>query len=127
MRSTRACSTASSDGIDVYFFTQDKLAPEEDDNGALMRIYDARSGGGFFKLPPRRALRRPPTSATAPAPKRPVPPDIKTSGHTTEGNVLVCPKNKVKKNGKCVKKKKKPAKKKGKKGKNGKRNWRNHA
>jgi hypothetical protein len=104
--------TASSDGVDVHFFTQEKLAPEEDDNGAQMRIYDARSGGGFFYLPadvPCAASDECHGAGTA----SPGPPDIKTSGQTTEGNVLVCPKKKVKKNGRCVKKK--PSKKKGKK------------
>jgi hypothetical protein len=108
--------TASSDGVDVDFFTHDKLAPEEDDNGAQMRIYDARSGGGFFYLPPNVPCAASDECHGA-GTEAPGPPDIKTSGKTTEGNVLVCSKKKVKKNGRCVKKKKKPAKKKGKKGK----------
>ena len=43
--------TVSADGTDAFFFTHDTLAPEEDQNGQLMKIYDARVGGGFFKLP----------------------------------------------------------------------------
>ena len=40
------------------------------------------------------------------------PADIKSSGKTTAGNVLVCAKNRVKKRGQCVKKKQAHAKKK---------------
>jgi hypothetical protein len=39
----------SADGTDVYFATYDVLAPQ-DENAAFLKIYDARSGGGF--LPP---------------------------------------------------------------------------
>jgi hypothetical protein len=95
--------SASADGADVFFFTRDALAPEEDRNGALMRIYDAREGGGFFKLPPSVPCAASdechgPGTAAAPAPP------IRSSGKTTAGNVLVCAKNRVKKRGQCVKK-----------------------
>src|SRR5262249_52102660 len=39
---------ASADGVDVFFFTHDALASEEDENGSLMRVYDAREFGGQF-------------------------------------------------------------------------------
>jgi hypothetical protein len=39
--------TVSRDGENVYFFTRDSLAPQ-DENGSLMKIYDAREGGGFL-------------------------------------------------------------------------------
>jgi hypothetical protein len=39
--------SATADGRDVYFFTRDTLA-KSDQNGVLMKIYDAREGGGFF-------------------------------------------------------------------------------
>jgi sugar lactone lactonase YvrE len=38
--------TATSNGKDALFFTRDSLAPQ-DKNGATMKIYDAREGGGF--------------------------------------------------------------------------------
>lgn len=41
---------ASADGTDAYFFTRDSLAPQ-DKNGATMKIYDARAGGGFAFVP----------------------------------------------------------------------------
>ena len=40
----------SSDGTDAYFFSRDKLA-EEDENGNTVKIYDARSFGGFPFVP----------------------------------------------------------------------------
>jgi hypothetical protein len=42
--------SASADGTDVYFFTRDTLAPQ-DQNGPTMKIYDARAGGGFEFVP----------------------------------------------------------------------------
>jgi hypothetical protein len=99
-----ALLTVSADGTDVFFFTHDTLAPEEDHNGPLMKIYDARAGGGFFKLPADS-----PCAASdechGPGTPTPPPPNIKSSGPTTPGNVLTCRKGKVKRHGKCVAKK----------------------
>ncbi len=38
--------TATSNGKDAFFFTRDSLAPQ-DKNGATMKLYDAREGGGY--------------------------------------------------------------------------------
>jgi hypothetical protein len=106
-----ALLSASADGTDVFFFTHDSLASEEDHNGNLMKIYDAREGGGFFKLPasvPCQAA----DECHGPGTPTPGPADIKSSGKTTQGNVIVCAKNRVKKRGQCVKKKQAHAKKK---------------
>jgi hypothetical protein len=108
----------SADGTDAFFFTHDPLAAEEDDNGSLTRIYDAREFGGFFKLPPSVPCQ---ASDECHGPSSPLPPpsDIKSSGVTTPGNVVICAKNRVKKRGQCVKKangKKKHQKKKRKRG-----------
>src|SRR5436853_472246 len=92
--------------LNVFFFTHDTLAPQEDHLGPLMKIYDARAGGGFFVLPaevPCAAA----DECHGPSSPAPSPPDIKSSGPTTRGNVLVCKKPKVKRHGKCVKKHKK--------------------
>ena len=111
-----ALHSASADGTDVFFFTHDALASEEDRTGSLMKIYDAREGGGFFKLPPAVPCQ---ASDECHGPGTPTSsaPDIRSSGKTTAGNVLVCPKNRVKKRGQCVKKparkKRKQARKKG--------------
>jgi sugar lactone lactonase YvrE len=42
---------ASADGTDAYFFTRDTLVPQGDENGRLVKIYDARSLGGFPFVP----------------------------------------------------------------------------
>lgn len=47
----------SADGVDVYFTTFETLVPQ-DENGEFIKIYDARSGGGFpadEPLPPCKA------------------------------------------------------------------------
>jgi len=106
-----ALLTASADGTDVFIFTHDNLATGEDRNGAQMRIYDAREGGGFFKLPPPVPCQASDECHGPGAPAGSVP-DVRSSGKTTMGNVLVCAKNRVKKRGQCVKKKQAHAKKK---------------
>ena len=45
--------SASAGGSDVYFFTRDTLAPQ-DENGPTVKLYDAREDGGFFRIPPRQ-------------------------------------------------------------------------
>ena len=40
----------SANGNDVYFFTRDTLVPQ-DENGELVKIYDARGIGGFYVTP----------------------------------------------------------------------------
>lgn len=96
--------TVSADGTDAFFFTHDTLAPEEDKNGQLMKIYDARVGGGFFKLPPAVPCK---ASDECHGPSSPVPPppDIKSSGKSTVGNVLTCRKGKVRHRGHCIRRK----------------------
>jgi hypothetical protein len=41
----------SANGTDVYFSTLDTLVPE-DHNGLFLKMYDARTGGGFPSAPP---------------------------------------------------------------------------
>jgi hypothetical protein len=94
--------TVSDDGRDVFFFTHDILAPEEDTNGLLMKIYDARVEGGFFKLPPSVPCKAS-DECHGPSSAVPPPPDIKSSGKSTVGNFLVCPKNRVKRRNQCIK------------------------
>jgi hypothetical protein len=106
--------SASANGTDVFFFTHEPLATEEDQNGSLMRIYDAREGGGFFKLPaavPCKAS----DECHGPGTAAPGPPVIQSSGKTTQGNFVTCTKNQVKRHGKCVKKNTKHKPKKNKK------------
>jgi hypothetical protein len=111
--------TTSGNGVDVFFFTHEALAPEEDKSGSLMKIYDAREGGGYFKLPPEIPCKAS-DECHGPGTVAPGPPVIQSSGKSTPGNFVVCKKNQSKRHGKCVKKKsakKKKAHHKKKKGK----------
>jgi hypothetical protein len=99
--------SVSADGIDAYFFTHDTLATDEDGNGVLTKIYDARSGGGFLAIPtpaPCAASDECHGPGTQPGES----PQIRTGGPTSQGNEvkkpLVCRKGQVKKGGRCVKK-----------------------
>jgi hypothetical protein len=99
--------SVSRSGRDAYFFTRDSLAPE-DQNGSLMRIYDAREGGGFFHIPAP-----PPCAASdechGPGSRAAAPAEVASLGGT-EGNAVApqgkkrCKAGFVKKHGKCVKK-----------------------
>jgi hypothetical protein len=42
--------SATEDGKDVFFYTRATIVPT-DRNGATMKIYDAREGGGIFRVP----------------------------------------------------------------------------
>ena len=102
----------SASGADVFFATREQLVPSDRDQGN--DVYDARVEGGFPQvqtgscsgsgeacLPPPAGQPQAPDSPTA------LPP-------TDPGNVKpkTCPKGKVVKNGKCVKKQKKKQRKK---------------
>jgi len=100
--------SATANGKDVFFFTHQTLV-RTDENGPLIKLYDAREGGGFFIVPPRPACAASdechgPSSVPGP------PPNIRTIAGT-DGNgkqIKRCKKKGfVKKRGKCVKKKKK--------------------
>ncbi len=108
---------ASADGRDAFFFTRDSLSPQ-DKNGSVMRIYDAREGGGRFIVP------SPPQCAASdechgPGSAAPVNPPISspagTSG-TDSGKPPRCRKGYVRKHGKCAKKKKRHVKRGGRAG-----------
>ena len=101
--------SASADGRDVFFFTRDKLA-SEDQNGSVMKIYDAREEGGRFLIPasPQCAA-----SDECHGPGSVVPPKAGIASLAgTEGNHREtktksrrCRKGFVRRGGKCVKKK----------------------
>jgi hypothetical protein len=104
--------SASADGVNVFFFTRGTLVPQ-DKLGNLMKIYDARAGGGFLQLPP------PPLCAAkdechGPGTVAAPPPQIGTfKGEGGNVKKKKCKKGFKKKGNKCVKKKKKKKKKKG--------------
>jgi len=97
----------SADGTDAYFFTRDKLV-EQDENGSTVKVYDARSLGGFSYSPPEiqcKASDECHGAGTQP----PLPPTINTVTGTPVGNSIkssakTCKAGFIKKNGKCVRK-----------------------
>jgi hypothetical protein len=99
---------ASESGDDVFFLTASRLTPKDVDTAP--DLYDARVGGGEAEVVK-------PVECSGDACQQPaVPPNDPTPGSLTfsgAGNVVQCPKGKVKKSGKCVKKqsKKKHSKK----------------
>jgi WD40-like Beta Propeller Repeat len=102
---------ASESGDDVFFITGAKLAPQDVDNAN--DVYDAHVCSAAVPCPPAPEPPQPACSGDAcqqPAtpPVDPTPGSLSFSG---AGNVVQCPKGKVKKQGKCVKKKSHKAKK----------------
>jgi hypothetical protein len=99
----------SSDGTDVYFTTFETLT-SQDENGEFIKVYDARSGGGFpsqESAPPCKAA----DECHGAGSVSPPPPQVGTGASLgTTGNhpkKKKCKKGRVKKHGKCVSKKKK--------------------
>jgi hypothetical protein len=111
--SDSALLTASSDGSDVFFFTRQTLAPQ-DENGGAMKIYDAREGGGFlYNPPPRECVAS--DECHGPGTQQAPPPPINTIEGTgvsqpalvqEKQNAKRCRKGFVKRQGKCVKSRK---------------------
>jgi hypothetical protein len=88
---------ASESGDDVFFLTASRLTAKDEDKA--LDLYDARVGGG--EAPPVKPVECSGDACQQPA----TPPNDATPGSLTfngAGNVLDCPKGKVKKNGKCV-------------------------
>jgi hypothetical protein len=101
-----ALLSAGRDGRDVYFFTHDVLVPQ-DENGNLVKIYDAREGGGFYvpqTLPPCRAS----DECHGPGTESPPPPDIGTykgvGGQAVTTTTKRCKRKQVLRKGRCVRK-----------------------
>ena len=104
-----ALLSASRDGKDVFFFTHDVLY-SGDENGNLVKIYDARQGGGFYvpqTLPPCRAS----DECHGPSSESPPPPDIGTyrgvGGQLTPVMATKpkrCKRGQVRRHGRCVRK-----------------------
>jgi DNA-binding beta-propeller fold protein YncE len=97
--------SADASGKDVYFFTRDKLA-EEDENGPTVKVYDARTEGGFPYTPPRADCK---ASDECHGPASSPPPPIEAGSEagsptTYEEPAKGCRKGYVKKHGACVKK-----------------------
>ncbi len=100
--------TVSEDGRDAFFFTRDQIVPT-DRNGSAMKVYDARENGGFFVIP-----KSPPCAASdeCHGPSSQAVPPAKIGTFKSNGSNAgpqgkrPCPKGKVRRKGKCVKRKK---------------------
>jgi hypothetical protein len=93
---------ASPDGSDVFIRTASSLLPQDP---GQVDIYDAREGGGFPPLPARSIPCETPGNPTPCQSSNPPPndPTLASTGPSS-GNVKPCPKGKVRRKGKCVKK-----------------------
>jgi hypothetical protein len=93
---------AGPDGGDVYFFTRDTLA-NNDENGSLVRLYDARAGGGFPYSPPPVSCKAS-DECHGPGSEQPATLEINTVTGYTPSAGSRCRKGQVKRRGRCVKK-----------------------
>jgi hypothetical protein len=98
--------SVSASGSDAYFFTRDTLA-SNDRNGTRVKIYDARSGGGFSIFPPPEPCKAS-DECHGPGSVSPPPPNIKSIAGTPEASTSPskCKKGFVRKRGRCVKRSK---------------------
>jgi hypothetical protein len=94
------------DGTDAYFFTRDTLV-QQDENGDLVKIYDARAGGGFPYVPPGAPCKAS-DECHGPGTEVPPPPDIRTirgTGGNQQASTAkkpTCRRHRVRKGGRCV-------------------------
>jgi len=97
----------SANGTDAYFFTRDTLAPQ-DENGELVKIYDARVEGGFF-VTPEIPLCKSSDECHGPGSSPPPPPGFHINDGSSGNEAPTAPAKKCKagslaKQGRCVKK-----------------------
>ena len=100
---------ASSDGADAFFFTRDSLV-SSDLSGNRVKVYDARSLGGYGQIPPPHQCQAS-DECHGPGSATPPPPAIKSISETPGGNEsppppVKCRKGFSKKHGHCVKRRK---------------------
>jgi hypothetical protein len=96
--------SVSSDGRNAFFFTRQKLVPE-DENGSTVRLYSARENGGFEFGPPQFSCAASDEchgASTTPAPPLTAGTTAGTPGQFSEKAPTKCRKGKVKRRGKCV-------------------------
>ena len=94
---------ASADNINTYFFTKDTLVPQ-DKNGTLVKVYDARVGGGFPYVPPQPSCKASDECHGASS-QAPGPPGINTitgTGGNRRPSKSRCRHSFVKRHGRCM-------------------------
>ena len=98
--------SASATGTDVYFFTRDSLAPQ-DQSGPVVKVYDAREFGGFAYTPPPVPCQ---ASDECHGPGTPAPPQPNVhvnpgnSGNAPSQAQSKCKHDFLRRHGKCLKK-----------------------
>jgi hypothetical protein len=108
-----AVSGINPSGRDIFFEAPAQLTPDALDGYA--RLYDARVGGGFeFPVPPRPCPLEVCQGTPKGAPEEPLPGTafFQGPGNQSAEGTKSCPKGKVRRHGKCVKKAHKPKHKK---------------
>jgi hypothetical protein len=97
---------ASASGTDAYFFTRESLTPQ-DENGSLMKVYDARELGGFPYVPPKPECKASDECHGAGSPTPP-PPTINSKagngGNVVSGGRRHCRPGFVERHGHCMRK-----------------------
>jgi hypothetical protein len=93
--------SASADGTNVYFYTRATLVPQ-DENGNLIKIYDARSGGGFLDFGPAPLCAASDECHGPGTKEAPTPPIRTIAGGPGNPTAKACKKPRVKRHGKCV-------------------------
>jgi DNA-binding beta-propeller fold protein YncE len=99
----------SANGVDAYFFTHDTLVPQ-DENGPLVKIYDARELGGFPYIPPSPQCAASDECHGPGSPRAPLP-DLHSNTSGGAANTVpgpICKAGFVERHGKCVMKPHKP-------------------
>lgn len=89
----------SADGTDAYFFTREKLV-SGDNNGSHVKVYDARSFGGFPFVPPPVPCKAS-DECHGPGSVAPRTPEIGTEAGTPIGNATKKKTQKCKRHRKC--------------------------
>jgi sugar lactone lactonase YvrE len=89
----------SADGTDAYFFTREKLV-SGDNNGSHVKVYDARSFGGFPFVPPPVPCKAS-DECHGPGSVAPRAPEIGTEAGTPIGNTTKKKTKKCKRHRKC--------------------------
>jgi hypothetical protein len=95
--------SVSADGADAYFFTRDKLV-EFDENGNTVKVYDARTQGGFA-FSPSPAQCKASDECHGPGSPQPPPPRVTSTASAPEREAgKSCRKGFVLRKGKCASK-----------------------
>lgn len=98
--------TMDETGKNVFFTTRDRLVGADKDE--LIDLYDARVGGGFPEPQPPAQCKGEACQQVAPPPGQPTPSSmgLPAEADAKHGKKTGCKKGKVKRNGRCVKKRK---------------------